>query len=71
MTAQCHWWNRWWHRRLRALDVRILLPAFQRNVLERIERGQRLNLDNTVDKMFAMHKALPGQEHWHCQCSKE
>jgi len=56
---------------MRALDVRILLPAMQRSVLERIELGQRLNLENTVDKMFALHKQLPGQEHWHCQCSKE
>ena len=71
MTTKCHWWNRWYHRRLREIDVLVLLPAFQLSVLKRIEEGRKLDLDQTVDEMFDLHKSLPGQEHWRCECSKQ
>jgi hypothetical protein len=66
----CNFIQRWWHRRLREIDVITLLPTFQLKVLQQIESGKKLDLDSTVDKMFDLHKSLPGQEHWNCKCSR-
>lgn len=57
----CHWWNRWWHRRLRRMDMSFILDA--------IHVAAKGDLTK-VTKMWNYHKTLPGQEHWRCECSR-
>ena len=61
MTALCPWWVRWWHRRLRAADVRLLMPAI---LVE--ARGDQVK----AALAWEMHLMMPGAEHWHCACAK-
>ena len=63
---KCHWWNRWYHSKLRRLDVQMMLPAIERAASRYGETD--LVTAKTVWEKF---KKEPGQEHWQCQCAKE
>lgn len=72
----CYWWNRWLHRRRREADVLFLLPALRL----RAEMASKeavfteawsRDIDRRIDAAMALHKTLPGNEHWHCECSQE
>lgn len=57
----CHWWNRWWHRRLREADKRMMIPI----LLGQVAEGDH---QNRV-KIFYSFIHDRGQEHWLCGCS--
>ena len=62
-TRLCPWWIRWYHRRLREFDRRLMLPALREKV--RVAHGE----PGTFHKAWDAFKAMPGQEHWHCACA--
>lgn len=73
----CRWWNRWLHRKKREADTIWLLPALQAAAMERTTEDHMIDPDGwerdvqaRVDAGFALHKQLPGQEHWHCDCAR-
>lgn len=72
---KCYWWNKWYHRRLRNIDVIILLPSIQLAALKRIDHNLPQDefyklLHDKIDNAFELYKLLPGSEHWQCECSK-
>jgi hypothetical protein len=73
---RCRWWNRWLHERKRNADVLYLLPALQLYAEDRATSppgtdAHDREVEALVDAGFEMHKALPGQEHWHCACAAQ
>lgn len=73
---KCYWWNRWWHRKSRESDMLFLLPAIRMRA-EMTAAGRysifTKEYDNEVNdltyQLFEIHKNMPGQGHWHCECS--
>ena len=65
---KCRWWNRWWHRRLRRLDVHFMLDAICRAAAR---YGENPQTSPTVKAAWDRFKSEPGQEHWHCDCATE
>lgn len=59
VCRDCRWWERWWHRRLREIDRRTMLPA----MLERVGSKQ------VAAMAFTFFTEQPGQEHWQCPCA--
>lgn len=77
---RCGWWNRWWHRRKRYIDTLALLPALKLRAEQDVtvytayeplsELASRW-VEQRVDAAFALHRALPGNDHWQCACARE
>ena len=72
----CYWWNRWWHRRKRVIDLQILEPAMRARVEEETDLfhardtpAWRERVNRRLGFAWILHKSLPGNEHWRCQCS--
>lgn len=78
----CPWWIRWYHRRLRGLDVLYLLPVIEAKVMRQllqwhtwqqspliVSDGDMGVFMKNVDAAFDLHKRLPGNEHWRCACA--
>lgn len=75
---KCYWFNRWYHRRLRRIDETILFPAIKERA--RMKAGKLYSIYTEAfdektkeyyETIIELHKTLPGQEYWHCDCSKE
>ena len=61
-TLNCPWWIRWYHRRLRKIDLVTMGPAILAAVkLSRFTDGEG-------DQGWEAFKAMQGQEHWRCEC---
>lgn len=54
MERKCHWYIRWWHKRLRSLDQKFMLPK----------------LSNFPSEIWLAFTEKEGQEHWHCNCAE-
>ncbi len=72
----CHWWNRWYHQRLREADVLYLLPCIRLSAESHVDgvvgtEAWTRAVEAKIDAAFELHKALPGQDHWHCHCAGE
>lgn len=72
----CHWWTRWWHRRLRRIDREILLPQIEQRAALRARRHwspytqQYLNeVRRDVVRAWALHRRQPTSGHWRCACA--
>lgn len=72
----CHWWNRWYHRRLRKADLEILLPALRLNAERRATQyyvryseGWEREVSRLTSDMFNFHCSLPNEKHWRCDCA--
>ena len=61
MTNQCSWWRRWYHRRLRRIDRKIMLPM----LIEKAMTKRPGELSQTWD----LFTAQPEQAHWRCACA--
>ena len=57
---RCPWWIRWWHRRLRRIDVQVMAPLL-RQAAANYPPG-------AFARAWAAFKTQPGQEHWRCEC---
>jgi hypothetical protein len=57
---KCHWWNRWYHRRLRRIDTETVYATM-------VKETNTLDQRNRAWNLFI---SLPGQEHWQCECSE-
>jgi hypothetical protein len=75
---KCYWWNKWLHERKRQADVLFLLPSLQLAAERKMEGFDFVNSEEwyrkreqLIDQAFELHKQLPGQEHWHCECANE
>lgn len=65
MTLPPCWPWRWLHRRRRWIDRSTVYVEICRRVSE-----QHRPLSD-IAGAWAMHRALPGQEHWGCPCAAE
>ena len=54
----CPWWVRWWHRRLRILDVELMWVS----LLDRADTEEEARV------AWDVFLAQEGQDHWHCAC---
>jgi hypothetical protein len=63
---KCAWWNRWWHRRLRKIDRKIMIPMLIAN--SRLLQPDDPSLPLRAFLSFAGQR---GQGHWHCACSEQ
>lgn len=79
-VRRCGRLRRWWHRRLREQDVLWLLPALRLKAeMAAAEQpdvplygiAHERFIEQKIDAAMALHKALPGQEHWRCACAQE
>lgn len=75
--SHCYWWNRWYHQRQRNIDVIVLLPSIHYKAMMRATNKYPSHSDEwdreverLTDLAFELHQSLPGQEHWHCECSR-
>jgi hypothetical protein len=59
-VVNCPWWTRWYHRRLRKMDVE--------NIWWKINNGARTTEE--ADRAWSLFKTMPGQEHWRCPCAE-
>lgn len=74
----CPWWIRWYHRRQRALDRHLLLPAIRRRVEltavdKRIpEQSQRWDdfVRTSTLAAWRLHQCLATSTHWQCACAR-
>lgn len=73
---KCYWWNRWYHRRQREIDVDILFQEFdkaaERKLYMECLQGTLIwkeRKEILVSKAIRYHKE--GEKHWNCQCAKE
>lgn len=61
MNTSCPWWARWWHRRLRSADERMLFSA-----IGIVGQGRRLR-EREMRRAIEAHMA--GSAHWCCPCA--
>jgi hypothetical protein len=51
-------WRRWWHRRLRTVDLDVFWPTL-------LDRAESVAEARVAWDVFIRQ---PGQEHWRCAC---
>lgn len=57
----CNFIQRWWHRRLRNIDLTSMYPIIM-TAAKTPEIGQAA---------WNIFKQQEGQEHWNCECSRK
>jgi hypothetical protein len=67
-SGKCHWWNRWWHRKLRKIDRREMMPALERAAAR---YGPAEHAQEVLEIAWEGFKRDKGQEHWRCECALE
>jgi len=64
--VRCGWYNRWWHRRLRAHDRAFMLMPLAGLSASKYGEGPRA--DRATLAALRVFWQEPGQGHWSCAC---
>jgi hypothetical protein len=65
----CPWYARWWHRRLRATDRAVMLPALWDDTAIACPDRSPEEQQKIVAIAWRSFTFQPGQDHWHCPCA--